>query len=177
MDRRGAIEAVLRAYPTWQAQFRYLSRKEYVVLGRVHEDLPTDSVRSPNWEGLPQGQGVPSDPTGQVVLTREEIVRRRQAAAATILEADAERLHALADRLILVAELVAALDQRERTLVELYYWRRNRQVAIAEWFAEHEAEWVGWPVPRTQREVSRDLDILLLKIEAVWEPWPPELPE
>lgn len=162
--QRAAIEQQLRRYWQVQGQFRQLTRREY-QWQMQGPWLPSDSVQSPRWDGLPVAQGVTSDPTVRVIMLREEILARRAAAEAE-LRATIDRL---ADELLQMVELWRVLSLLDRWLIELYFWRGLSQEEVADWFRRHVDLFEGWPeVPASQASVSRAVDKLLDFVETLW---------
>jgi len=168
---RSEAEAQFRRYYSTQGKYRQLTRREYRWRTETPE-LPTDSVRSPVLSGLPLALGSASDPTLRMVMSREEILERRQYALAQL----SEEVDRLQDELLQMWELWAILSPVQRYLVELCYWRDLPREDVAQWFVRHEADFEGWRVPLSEYLVRQALEEVLTLAVEQWSVAPPADP-
>lgn len=163
-EHKQHIEHRLRNYWEVQARYRYLTQQEYALIQGAEQELPTDSMKSGTYDGMPHGTGV-GEPTLRVVLSREAIRER----ALALAEEWNEELDGLRDELVAFAELWASLSPVERALIDALYWRGLSHETAADWLIRQaRGPLDGYRIPASPAAVYRERQTLLEKIARVW---------
>jgi len=159
---RRQAEWRLRHYYEDQALFRQWTEEEYRQA--LPADFPTDSVRSPRIDGMPQARvaGM-SNPTLRTVMQREQI-RARVAAQAMQRQ---EELAQLQERMVQMAEWWATLSDRERDFVNWRWFEGCSAPQVGALFAVHRADYPT-PGPESERAVYRWAADLLDRAARAW---------